>query len=87
MNIQARAKNPIFWVQVGLAILTPIFAYFGLGGADITSWKILGNTLLNAIQNPYVLALVAVSVWNALNDPTTKGIADSKIALTHTTPA
>lgn len=86
MNLKVRFKNPIFWAQIVLAILTPILAYFGLTGADITSWPLLGQTMLSAVSNPYVCALVVVSVWNALNDPTTAGVCDSAQALTYTKP-
>lgn len=37
-------------------------------------------------HNPYVLSLVAVSVWNTLNDPTTKGLGDSARAKSYTAP-
>lgn len=38
------------------------------------------------VSNPYVLSLVAVSVWNTLNDPTTKGLGDSARAKSYTAP-
>lgn len=42
------------------------------------------DLIVNAISNPYVLSLIAVSVWNALNDPTTEGILnDSDAAMTY----
>jgi uncharacterized membrane protein len=66
--------------------LTPILAYAGLTAADITTWAALGDLLLGAISNPYVLWLVAVSVWNAVNDPTVAGLGDSKQALTYNKP-
>lgn len=69
-----------------LAILTPILAYAGLTAQDMTSWAALGNLLLDAVRNPYVLGLVVVSVWNAVNDPTTSGVSDSSQALTYTKP-
>lgn len=81
INIPVRLKNPVFLAQVALAFLTPILAYFGLTGADITSWPMLGQTMLAAASNPYVCVLVCVSVWNAVNDPTTSGIGDSARAL------
>lgn len=86
INLKVRAKNWLFWVQVGMAILTPILAYMGLTVQDLTSWPALGNVLLEAVMNPYVLGLVAVSVWNAVNDPTTAGISDSAQAMTYDTP-
>lgn len=86
MNLKVRFKNPVFWVQIILAVLTPILAYAGLTAKDLTTWPTLGNLLLGAISNPYVLGLVAVSVWNALTDPTTAGVTDSEQALTYTEP-
>ena len=86
MNFKVRFKIPIFIAQLILAILTPILAYAGLTVQDITSWATLGKILLGAIQNPYVLGLIAVSVWNALNDPTTAGVMDSDLAMTYNEP-
>ena len=86
MNLKVRFKNPVFIAQLILAILTPILAYAGLTVQDLTSWQALGKILLGAIRNPYVLGLIVVSVWNALNDPTTAGVTDSTQALTYNKP-
>lgn len=86
MNLKVRFKNPVFIVQLILAILTPILAYAGLTLQDLTTWKALGDLLLGAISNPYVLGMIAISVWNALNDPTTSGVKDSKRALSYDAP-
>lgn len=86
MNLKVRFRNPVFIAQLILSILTPILAYAGLTLQDLTSWAALGNILLGAIQNPYVLGLIIVSVWGALNDPTTAGITDSKLAMTYQRP-
>lgn len=86
LNLKVRFKNPVFIAQLVLAILTPILAYVGLTVEDLTSWSILGQVLLEAVSNPYVLGLVVVSVWNALNDPTTKGLSDSSQALHYENP-
>lgn len=86
MNFKVRFKNPVFIAQLILAILTPILAYAGLTFQDMTSWAALGEILLGAIRNPYVLGLIVVSVWNALNDPTTAGITDSALAMTYDKP-
>lgn len=86
INWIVRFKNPLFWAQVAVAIIAPILAYFGLTSADMTTWAVVGQTLLNAVSNPYVVVCVIVSVWNAINDPTTKGICDSKRAITYTKP-
>lgn len=86
INWKVRIKNPLFWVQVALAVLMPVLAYMGLTVEDLTSWSILGATLFEAVKNPYVLGLVVVSVWNAVNDPTTSGVSDSPLAMTYTKP-
>lgn len=86
INWKVRFKNPVFIAQLILAILTPILAYAGLTLQDLTSWEALGTILLGAIKNPYVLGLITVSVWNALNDPTTAGVSDSSLAMTYKIP-
>ena len=86
INWKVRLNNPQFFVQILLAVLLPILAYMGLTLQDLTTWVELGNVLLNAVSNPYVLGLVVVSVYNAISDPTTKGISDSKQAMTYVKP-
>ena len=86
INLKVRFKNPMFYFQLVLSILTPILTYLGLTATDLTTWAKLADVLLQAILNPYVLALVLVSVYNTLVDPTTKGFGDSEQALTYTKP-
>lgn len=86
INWKIRFKNPVFYAQIILAILTPILAYMGITAQDLTSWSYLGQVLINAVSNPYVLALVVVSIWNAVNDPTTSGVTDSAQALNYDRP-
>ena len=86
MNLKVRMKNWSFWVSVLISIGAPILAYFGLTAADITTWSALGRVLLEEVSNPYVVGLVLVSLYNALIDPTTKGIKDSAQALTYEKP-
>lgn len=86
INYRVRFKNPVFIAQLILAVLTPILAYAGLTMQDLTTWKALGELLIGAISNPYVLGLVVVSVFNAVTDPTTAGIKDSERAMTYSAP-
>ena len=86
INWKVRFKNPVFVAQIILAILTPILAYSGLSLQDMTTWGAVFDTLKNAILNPYVLGLVVVSVFNAITDPTTKGISDSQRAMEYEKP-
>lgn len=77
INWKIRFKNPLFIAQLGMSILVPILAYAGLTVQDLTTWKALGDLLLGAFSNPYVLGLVAISVYNAVLDPTIRGLNDS----------
>ena len=86
INWKVRVKNPVFWVQVAVAIVLPILAYFGLSWEDMTTWGAIGRVLLDAVKNPVVLVAVVVSVFNAINDPTTKGLSDSTQALGYNKP-
>lgn len=86
INLKVRFRNPVFIAQIILAILTPILAYAGLTMQDLTTWEALGNLLLGAVKNPYVLSLVIVSVFNAITDPTTEGVKDSSRAMTYDYP-
>ena len=86
INWKVRFSNPLWIGQLVLAILTPILAYLGMNLGDLTTWNTLGNVLLDAITNPYLLGLVIVSVFNIINDPTTKGINDSTKAMDYTKP-
>lgn len=52
----------------------------------MTTWAALGGVLLDAIKNPVIVVAVIVSVWNAVNDPTTAGLGDSSQALTYEKP-
>lgn len=66
--------NVTFIVSLILAIATPILGYAGITAKDITTWAKVGELLKLALSNPYVLGLVAVNVWNSLNDPTVGGV-------------
>lgn len=86
INWKVRLVNPVFWVQIVAAVVLPILAYLGLSWEDMTSWSALWGIFVEAVQNPVILASVVVSVWNAINDPTTKGLKDSAQAMTYTEP-
>lgn len=86
INWKVRFQNPQFIAQIVLAVLVPIFTYFGVTGQDMTTWPILFNTLFKAISNPFVVASILVSVYNSITDPTVSGLSDSKQALTYRKP-
>ena len=86
INWKVRLKNPVFWVGLAVAIVLPILTSLGMSWEDMTSWAALGSALLQAVKNPVILVSVLVSVWNLINDPTTKGLSDSAQALTYDKP-
>lgn len=86
INWKVRASNPHFWFKIFLSIAVPIGAYFGVTGKDITSWGVLFNLIGQALANPYVIAMVVVSVYNSIIDDTTKGIKDSLQAREYNQP-
>lgn len=86
INWKVRFTNFQFYVQLALSIFVPILAYAGLTTQDLTSWPILFGVIGDAVRNPYVLGLVAVSVYNSVIDNTTKGIGDSAQALAYEQP-
>lgn len=86
INWKVRLRNPVFIAQILASFIVPILAYFGLRWEDMTSWSALWKLLVDAVQNPVIIVSVIVSVWNAINDPTTAGLADSNRALTYEVP-
>lgn len=81
MNFKIRLQNPQFIASVVMSILTPILMYMGITVQDITTWKALGDILMQAVANPYVLGLVVVSLYNTCVDFTTPGLKDSQRVL------
>jgi phi LC3 family holin len=87
LNLKVRFKNPVFLAQLGLSVFVPILGYYGIAAQDLTTWKSVLDLIVNAVSNPYVVGLIGVSIYNALNDPTTTGwLKDSKQALTYDKP-
>ena len=86
INWKVRAKNPVFWVNIALSIITPILAYLGISWESITTWYALYDIFVQAVSNPVIIVAVIVSVYTTLIDPTTKGLSDSEQAMTYTKP-
>ncbi len=86
INWKVRFANPLFWGELLAAVIVPVLAGLGLSWQEMTSWSILWQTLNQAVSNPVILAAVAVSVFNAVTDPTTKGVGDSRRALEYREP-
>lgn len=85
-KVRFNKKNFLFIGQVIVSVVIPVLAYFGLQASDLTTWSKVWETFVQAISNPYVVVMVIVSLFNAVTDPTTKGISDSTSALSYTQP-
>lgn len=86
INWVVRFNNPVWWFQVGLAVASPVLAYYGLSFKDLTSWDPLFDLTLKALKNPYILGLIVINVFNTFNDPTTQGFNDSARAMEYKLP-
>lgn len=86
INLKARLKNPVFWVQIIGAFLLSALAYNNMQPQDLTTWAGLGALLMGVFKNPFLLGTCLWNVWSAINDPTTSGIGDSNLALTYSSP-
>lgn len=87
INWKVRFKNPVFYIQLMISVISPIFAYSGITATDITTWESLFDIFRQALSNPYILCLIVASIYNAVVDPTTQGIGDSKRAISYDNPA
>lgn len=86
INWHVRFCNPIWWMQIFLAVVSPILAYYGLNFRDLTTWKSFFKLLITALKNPYIVSLIIINILNTINDPTTKGFSDSQRALGYVMP-
>jgi phi LC3 family holin len=87
INWKIRLLNKTFLLQVLGALFLPLLAYRGLAMEDLTSWKSVGDLFIKAFTNPYLLVITAWSVFNAVTDPTVKGIGDSYRARSYVKPS
>ena len=76
-NWKIRFKNKVFNFQATASIIVPILAYYGVAPEDLTTWDSLFDVSRAALSNPFIVATIALSLFNAITDPTTPNIADS----------
>lgn len=86
INWKVRLKNPMFWVGIAVAVVATVMTQLGLSFESITSWQAFFNAMLDAVSNPVVVVAIITAVYNAIIDPTTKGVCDSKQALEYEKP-
>lgn len=85
-KVRFNKENILFISQVVISVVIPILTYFGLQASDLTTWSKVWETFVQAVSNPYVVVMALVSLFNAITDPTTRGIGDSATALTYKNP-
>ena len=85
-KVRFNKENILFISQVIISVVVPILTYFGLQASDLTTCSKVADTFVQSVSNPYVVVMALVSLFNAITDPTTKGIGDSEKALTYTSP-
>lgn len=86
INWKVRLKNPTFWAQIIIAVISPILVGLGVQWQDMTTWAALWDALRNAVSNPVIVVSVIGSVWACITDPTTTGTSDSKLAMSYDKP-
>ncbi|MBS6251372.1 MAG: hypothetical protein KH546_11445 [Clostridiales bacterium] len=52
INWKVRLKNPTFWIQLVIALVSPILVGLGVQWQDMTTWAALWDALCNAVSNP-----------------------------------
>lgn len=81
INWKVRIKNKTFWVAIIPAVLLLVQVVAAVFGFTLDLGE-LGNRLLDVVNAVFsVLAILGV-----VTDPTTRGITDSKQALTYREP-
>jgi phi LC3 family holin len=81
MNIKVRLKNKTFWLSIIPAIL--------LVGQIVGSWfgyEVPADKISNEAVNFINAVFVVLTLLGIVSDPTTKGVKDSKQAMTYTKP-
>lgn len=82
INWKVRVKNPYFWI----GLIAVIFAAIGVNPECLTSWDILVTKIMELLNNPFALGCTIVAIIGYINDPTTKGLKDSDLAMTYKEP-
>ena len=82
INWKVRVKNPYFWI----GLIAVILAAVGVSPECLTSWAILWEKVIGLLGNPFAIGCTIVAVIGYVNDPTTKGLADSQLARTYSKP-
>ena len=81
INWKVRIANKAFWIALIPAVLVLIQAIAAIFGYKLDLGEI-GNNLINFVNALFVV----LTILGIVNDPTTKGLSDSDLAMTYTKP-
>lgn len=75
---RSRIGKVSFWAAIIVAIFTPILAAAGMDYTGLSSWPQLWNLICSALSSPATSIAIAMSLWTAINNPTSSGLGDVK---------
>ena len=81
INWKVRFKNKAFWlafIPASLLLIQQICALFGIT-VDIAG---MSAQLVAIVETVFII----LALWGVVNDPTTAGASDSKLAMTYDVP-
>lgn len=81
INWKVRLNNPNFWLALVPALLLLIQTVAALLGFELDLSEV-GEKLVSVVNAAFAL----LAIIGVVNDPTTAGMTDSKLALTYTHP-
>lgn len=81
INWKVRIKNKAFWMALIPAVLLLVQVVASVFGFTLDFGE-LGNKLLAVVNAVFAL----LAILGVVNDPTTEGLEDSKLALTYDEP-
>lgn len=79
INWKVRLQSGPFWMGVASAVIMAVFYILDLCGV---APEITGSQIVDAVR----LILTIPAAIGIITDPTTKGVQDSQLAMTYTTP-
>lgn len=79
INWKVRLKSGPFWLGIASAVIMAVFYILDLCGI---APQITGNQIIEAVR----LVLTIPAAIGIISDPTTKGVQDSQLAMSYTTP-
>ena len=64
----SKFRNPYFW----LSLIGLFFSAAGIEFNDLVSWQLLGEAIMNIVENPVSIVAVATAmlgIWNSNDTP------------------